>query len=367
MDELNTPGSATPGGAGPVSGMPAGGGSGGPDSGRPGSGAATGGPGIVRAAADTAGGWERSVLEKLVLSTVEERRRARRWGIFFKLTGLTLALVAILLGTGLWDPTETKVAGVRHTARVDIEGVIEAKGEAAAEEIGEALRAAFADVNTAGVVLRINSPGGSPVQAGIIHDEILRLRAAHPKVPVYAVIEEVCASGGYYVAAAAERIYVDKASLVGSIGVLMSSFGVVDAMEKLGVERRLLTAGRNKGYLDMFSPLAEEHRAHALKMLDEVHQQFIDVVRKGRGARLKEGPDTFSGFVWTGARSVELGLADGLGSLQGVARDVIKADRVVDFTRRQNIAERLAKRVGASAGQALIRSISVGAETPALR
>lgn len=318
-------------------------------------------------AGDSAGGWERGVLEKLVLATVEERRRARRWGIFFKLVGFIVLIAVVLLGTGLWDPAERKVAGVRHTARVDVDGVIESKGEAAAEEVGEALRAAFSDANTAGVILRINSPGGSPVQAGILHDEIRRLRAAHPRIPVYAVIEEVCASGGYYIAAAADSIYVDKASVVGSIGVLMNSFGFVGTLEKFGVERRLLTAGKNKAYLDMFSPLSEEHRTHALGMLDEVHQQFIDIVRKGRGDRLKETPETFSGLVWTGARSVELGLADGLGSVHSVAREVIKVDKIVDFTRRQNIAERFAKRVGASAGQALAHALSVGGETPGLR
>ena len=314
-----------------------------------------------------AGAWERGVLEKLVLETLDEKRRARRWSIFFRLVALCVVGVVILLGSGLWNPVEQKATGVRHTARIDVDGVIQSKGEVSAEEVAEALRAAFADANTAGVVLRINSPGGSPVQAGIIHDEILRLRAQHPKIPVVAVIEEVCASGGYYVAAAADQIFVDKASLVGSIGVLMSSFGLVGTMDKLGIERRLLTAGSNKGYLDMFSPLSDEHRQHAQSMLDEIHRQFIDIVRKGRGNRLKETPETFSGLVWTGARSVEMGLADGMGSVASVARDVIKAEDVVDFTRRQNIAERLAKRVGASAGQAALRMLSEGGESLQLR
>ena len=322
------------------------------------------------AAARTAEGapnWERGVLEKLVLATVAEQRRARRWGIFFKLTGLGIVALALVLGSGIWVPAERKVAGVKHTALIDVAGAIEAEGEVSADAIGEALRAAFADANTKGVVLRINSPGGSPVQAGIIHDEIRRLREKHPDIQLHAVIEEICASGGYYIAAAADQIFVDKASLVGSIGVLMDGFGVVEAMEKLGVERRLLTAGRNKGYLDMFSPLSPEHKAHAQGMLGEIHRQFIEVVRKGRGDRLKENPDIFSGLVWTGEKSVELGLADGLGSLRSVARDVIKAEDVVDFTRHQNLAERLAKRVGAGAGAAMARAFSASGETVRLR
>jgi protease-4 len=326
------------------------------------------GESTLRAAAGKpSSGWEREVLERLVMATVEERRRARRWGIFFKFTGLSLVVAAFLLGSGLWVPAERKVAGLMHTALIDLNGVIGAEGEVTADSVGEALRAAFEDANTAGVVLRINSPGGSPVQAGIIHDEIRRLRAAHPKTPVYAVVEEICASGGYYVAAAADRIFVDKASVVGSIGVLMEGFGFVDAMKKLGIERRLLTSGRNKGYLDMFTPVSPEHKAHQERLLGEVHRQFIGVVQAGRGDRLKNHPDLFSGLVWTGERSVELGLADGLGSLRSVAREEVKAEEVVDFTRRQNLAERLAKRVGAGAGAALANALSVGAEPARLR
>lgn len=319
------------------------------------------------AAAEPRGGWERDVLERLVMATVEERRRARRWGIFFKLAGFSLVTLAFLLGSGLWVPAERKVAGLKHTALVDVNGVIEAQGDVSADTVGEALRAAFEDANTAGVVIRINSPGGSPVQAGIIHDEVRRLRAANPKIPVFAVVEEVCASGGYYIAAAADKVFVDKASVVGSIGVLMDGFGFVDAMQKLGVERRLMTAGRNKGYLDMFTPLSPEQKAHQQGILDEVHRQFIGIVKAGRGDRLKDHPDLFSGLIWTGERSVELGLADGLGSLRSVARDEVKAEEVVDFTRRQNLAERLAKRVGAGAGAALARAFSVGAEPVQLR
>jgi protease-4 len=215
--------------------------------------------------------------------------------------------------------------------------------------------------------MRINSPGGSPVQAGLISDEMRRLRAAHPEVPLYAVVEEICASGGYYVAAAADRIYVDKASLVGSIGVLMDGFGFTEAMEKVGVERRLLTAGENKGFLDPFSPLSDGQREHARRMLGVIHQQFIDTVRKGRGDRLKDAPELFSGLVWTGQTSIELGLADELGSLRSVARDVVKAEDMVDFTRRANLAERLAKRVGMGAGQAIARELGIGTQATRLR
>ena len=312
------------------------------------------------------GRWERDVLENLVLGTLQEKRRARRWGIFFKLLAFAWLAAALLMAGG-WLVREAKVATGRHTALVELSGVIAAGGEASAEDIVTSLRAAFDDDKTVGVVLRINSPGGSPVQAGIIHDEIRRLRTLHPNTPLYAVVEEVCASGGYYVAAAADRIYVDKASLVGSIGVLMEGFGFVGAMEKLGVERRLLTAGTNKGFLDSFSPLPEDQRRHAQQMLDEIHKQFIDVVRAGRGSRLKESPDLYSGLVWTGAHSVEMGLADGMGTVDSVARDVIKAEDVVDFSTRKNLAERLARRLGATAGETMARALGIALQTPALR
>jgi protease-4 len=312
------------------------------------------------------GRWEREVLEKLVLGTLQEKRRARRWGIFFKLLAFAWLAAALLMAGG-WLVREAKVATGRHTALVELNGVIAAGGEASAEDIVTSLRAAFDDDKTVGVVLRINSPGGSPVQAGIIHDEIRRLRTLHPNTPLYAVVEEVCASGGYYVAAAADRIYVDKASLVGSIGVLMEGFGFVGAMEKLGIERRLLTAGTNKGFLDSFSPLPEDQRRHAQQMLDEIHKQFIDVVRTGRGSRLKESPDLFSGLVWTGAHSVEMGLADGMGTVDSVARDVIKAEDVVDFSTRKNLAERLARRLGATAAETMARVLGIAVQTPMLR
>ncbi len=291
--------------------------------------------------------WERKILEKVALEALSEQRRSRRWGIFFKLLGF--AYVTALLVTFVeWDTVvHPDGEGAKHTALVEMQGVIQAKGDANAEDIVTALQSAFADKGTAGVVLRINSPGGSPVQAGIITDEIRRLRAKHADIPFYVVVEDVCASGGYYVASVADKIFVDKASIVGSIGVLMDGFGFTGSMDKLGVERRLLTAGENKGFLDPFSPQNERHKIHAQGMLDDIHQQFIDVVRKGRGDRLKETPEMFSGLMWTGARSVELGLADGFGTVESVARDVIKTESVTDFTVKPNLAEKFARRFGA--------------------
>jgi len=303
--------------------------------------------------------WQRDVLERLLFATLREQRRARRWTIFFRLLTFAWVLFALVLASG-WYARDARVSTGPHTALVELRGVIAAEGDASADEIVEALQAAFRDANTAAVVLRVNSPGGSPVQAGIIHDEIRRLRAEHPDTPLYAVVEDVCASGGYYVAAAADRIFVDKASLVGSIGVLIEGFGFVGAMDKLGIERRLLTAGENKGFLDPFSPLPEEQREHAQRMLGEIHRQFVDVVRRGRGERLKETPQMFSGLVWTGERSVELGLAGALGSLESVARDVVQAERVVDFSPRRNLLERLTRRIGTAAGEAIARTLAGG-------
>ena len=319
------------------------------------------------ARAADAPGWERSTIEKLLMATVVEQRRARRWRIFFRLVGLSVALLFLGVALGFIHPPEAATTAGRHTALVEIEGVLESGGESDADAVMAALRTAFKDASTAAVVMRINSPGGSPVQAGMIADEMRRLRALHPNVPLYAVIEEICASGGYYVAAAADRIYVDKASLVGSIGVLMDGFGFTEAMGKLGVERRLLTAGENKGFLDPFSPLSEPQREHARKMLAVIHRQFIDTVKQGRGDRLKDSPELFSGLVWTGATSIELGLADEIGSVRSVARDVVKAEELVDYTRRPNIAERLAKRAGMAAGQVIARELGVSVDAPRLR
>lgn len=315
---------------------------------------------------DSGAGWERSLLERIALASITEQRRARRWRVFFRLVSLAiLAALAVML-LSPWGAGSSEGAG-RHTALVDLDGVIESGGQADAESINAALQEAFEDGNTAGVVLRINSPGGSPVQASLMYDEIRRLRAKHPNIPLYAVVEEIGASGGYYVAAAADRIYVDKSSIIGSIGVLMGGFGFSGLLDKLGVERRLLTAGENKGFLDPFAPVDDAQRQHAKKMLAEVHQQFIDAVRKGRGDRLKETPDTFSGLFWSGARGIELGLADALGSVESVAREVIKAEEIVDFSPRENIAERFAKRIGAEAGKVIAaRLVSQGA-APTLR
>lgn len=312
-------------------------------------------------------GWERRLIEQAVLANVTEQRRARRWRTFFRLIGLGLAAV-MLVWVLLPDSLLGKHRGVgRHTALVELDGVIDSSGPVTADVVIDALRAAFRDSGTVGVVVRINSPGGSPVQAGLISDEIRRLRAEHPNIPLHAVIEDICASGGYYVAAAADRIYVDKASLVGSIGVLMDGFGFTELMSKLGVERRLLTAGDNKGFLDPFSPLSEPQRAHARRMLGTIHQQFIDTVKAGRGDRLKESPELFSGLVWTGATSIEMGLADALGSVRSVARDVFKAEDLVDFTYRESLAERLARRAGIAAGEAMARSISTSGQALRLR
>ena len=289
--------------------------------------------------------WERKLIENLALESLTEQRRRRRWSIFFKLLGFGYLTVLLLLATQ-GDKSEHRGDGSRHTALIQLTGVIQPKGDGSAEHLISALQSAFDDKGTAGVVLRINSPGGSPVQAGMVNDEIRRLRAKHPDIPLYVVVEDVCASGGYYIAAAADQIFVDKASIVGSIGVLMDGFGFTGTMDKLGVERRLLTAGENKGFLDPFSPQNAQHKAHAQEMLNEIHQQFIAVVRQGRGKRLKETPDMFSGLMWTGARSIELGLADGYGTVDSVARDVVKAEDVRDYTVKENFAERFAKQLG---------------------
>ena len=304
--------------------------------------------------AENDGNWERTVIEKLATDALREQRRSRRWGIFFKL--LTFAYLTFLIVLAVdWPSKYDGLKGRKHTALVDIIGVIEPKGSASADRINAALQTAFKDSNTQGVVVRINSPGGSPVQSGIVYDEIRRLRGLYPHIPMYAVVEDLCASGGYYVASATDRIYVDKASIVGSIGVLMDGWGFTGTMEKLGVERRLLTAGENKAFMDPFSPVNAKQREFAQNLLDDVHKQFIGVVKKGRGKRLKESPELFSGLVWTGAKSIELGLADGYGSLDFVAREVIKAEDIVDFTQKENVAERFAKRLGAATAGALAK------------
>jgi protease IV len=300
--------------------------------------------------------WERAVLEKVALKALEEQRRTRQWSALFKLLWFILAFLVLSAWLG-WigrpDKDSLSASVGKHTALVDLEGVIAPEGKASADKIIKALDRAFKDSNTQAVVLRINSPGGSPVQAGYINDEMRRLRMKYPKTPLYAVVQDLCASGGYYVAVAADRIYVDKASLVGSIGVIINGFGFTGTIEKLGIERRAYTAGENKDFLDPFAPENAAQKEYAQKMLAEIHQQFIDVVRKGRGARLKETPDMFSGLIWTGEKSVELGLADGFGSAQSVARDVIKAEKLVDYTPEDNVFETLSRRLGTRFGAAL--------------
>lgn len=309
-------------------------------------------------------GWERSVLEKLAMEAVKEQRRARQWSILFRFMTLTLAFLIFAAAMG-WFQTKDGVSLGKHTAVVDLVGIIMPESRASSEHVIAGLQAAFKDKNTKGVILRINSPGGSPVQAGQIYDEMRRLRKKYPDIPLYAVVDDVCASGGYYAAAAADKIFVDKASIVGSIGVLMNGFGFTGALDKLGIERRLLTAGENKAFLDPFSPLSDKHREIARKMLDEIHQQFIAVVKEGRGPRLKNDPEIFTGLAWNGARSVELGLADEFGSLKSVARDVVGAEELVDFTVHEGFAEAFAKRFGTALGRGV--GSLVLSEEPLLR
>ena len=300
--------------------------------------------------------WERDVLNRLAFATLNEQRRARRWSILFR----ALAAVYILFITFMMfsDFKKAPIAGGKHTALIDVKGVISADSEASADSIASALRAAFKNKNTQGIILRINSPGGSPVQANYVYQEIKRLRAKYTHIKLYAVIEDVCASGGYFIAAAADEIYADKASIVGSIGVLMNGFGFVDAMKKLGVERRLLTAGEHKGVLDPFSPLNKKEVSHVQGMLDGVHQQFIDVVKEGRGDRLKDHPDLFTGLFWNGEEGLELGLVDGFGSSGFVAREIIGEEKIVDYTPRVNYLDRFADRLGASIASFLMTSVA---------
>lgn len=293
--------------------------------------------------------WQRDLINRLSFASLIEQRRARRWGIAFKFAFLIYLVIVTLvyLPLSLFPDVESG----KHTALVEVQGLISDQSDASADVVVSGLRAAFEDDNTVGVILRINSPGGSPVQAGYINDEIVRLREKYPKTPLYAVITDICASGGYYVAAAADKIYADKSSVVGSIGVLMNGFGFVDTMEKLGVERRLLTAGEHKGFLDPFSPVNPEEVSHVQKILDRIHHQFIDAVKRGRGDRLKENASLFSGLIWTGEESIELGLVDALGSSSYVAREIIGAEEIVDFTPKRGYLEALAERFGAAFGR----------------
>jgi protease-4 len=309
-------------------------------------------------------GWERDLLEKLAFASLKEQRARRRWGIFFKLAVLSLVVFAIWMAFDLGG-TDMEGSGP-HTALIDIDGVIDSGGAGSAELVIPALNRAYSDTAAVGVILRINSPGGSPVQAGMINDEIVRLRKAYPKKPLYVVVEEMCASGGYYIAVAADKIYVNKASIVGSIGVLMDGYGFTGLMDKLGIERRLLTAGENKGFLDPFSPQSPKQKEHAQAMLNEIHQQFIEVVRAGRGKRLKETSDTFSGLFWSGSKAIELGLVDGLGTVNSVARDQLKSEEIVDYTQHEGLSDRVLKKFGAAVGASAVKSIWSGVK-PVLR
>ena len=303
--------------------------------------------------------WERQALEHLLLENLKESRKARRWKTILRILSLIL-IVGLILQVLDLRPFEGSFGAERHTAMVSIEGEISSSAIANALDIGSALQAAFENENSVGVILRINSPGGSPVQSGIINDEIRRLRTLHPNKPLHVVVEDICASGGYYIAVAGDQILVDKASIVGSIGVVMDSFGFTGLMDKLGISRRMITAGSNKGMLDPFSKEDPKQVEMVQTMLNEIHQQFITVVKAGRGDRLKEAPDLFSGRVWNGEQAVKMGLADGFGTVDTVARDVFKAPNVLDYTMKENFAERVAKRfgaeVGSAAGKALVRS-----------
>ena len=297
-------------------------------------------------------GWEKQVLEKLAFSAIDEQKKARRWGIFFKF--LTFAYLAVALGLLVYPRFEAEISsGRQHAAVIDVLGMI-AEGESAnATTVIEGLRDAVKDKNTKGIILNINSPGGSAVQSAYIYDEIRRQKAEHPDMPIYSVVGDMCASGGYYIASASDKIYVSQASLIGSIGVIMNGFGFSNVLEKLGVERRLLTAGEHKALLDPFSPVKEQETKHMQSLLDQVHQQFIAAVKQGRGDRLKETPDMFSGLVWTGEEGVKLGLADDFGSVDSVAREVIGTEEQLNFTPQERLIDRLAGKFGASFAHAL--------------
>jgi protease IV len=303
-------------------------------------------------------GWERELLERLAFASLIEQRRARRWSIFFRFFFaayiVLLPLLIVLMSAAAVSLSQAgRGFATRYTALIDLDGTIASDSQASADNVIAGLRNAFEDSSAVGVIVRANSPGGSPVQSGYIYEEIKRLRAKYPKKPLYGVVTDICASGCYYALAAADKIYVDRASIVGSIGVLMNGFGFVGTLKKLGVERRLFTAGEHKGILDPFSPVSAFDRKYAHKLLDRVHQQFIERVRAGRGQHLKETKDIFSGLFWTGEEAVQLGLADDLGNASYVAREVIGAEDIVDFTQREGVLDRFARRFGSEAARVL--------------
>jgi len=300
--------------------------------------------------------WERQALEHLLLENLKETRKARRWKAVFRILTLIVFVGAILAVFDFHLPGRG-MGAEKHTALVTLEGEISSSSMANALDINSSLTAAFENENSAGVVLRINSPGGSPVQAGMMNDEIHRLRKLYPSKPLYVVVEDICASGGYYVAVAGDQILVDKASLVGSIGVIMEGFGFTGLMDKLGVTRRMITAGFNKGMMDPFSKENPQQVEMIKTMIDEIHQQFIAVVKAGRGDRLKETPELFSGRVWNGEQAIKIGLVDDYGTVESVARDVFKAPDILDYTIKENFAERVAKRFGAEVGAAASKTL----------
>jgi protease-4 len=303
--------------------------------------------------------WERDLVNRLAFAAITEQRRARRWGIFFK-SLFFLYLVALLAVYWPADWDKAAITAKHHTALVELRGIITDESEAGADNIIEGLRSAFEDKKTAGVILRINSPGGSPVQAAYINGEIKRLREKYPDTPIYAVIADMCASGGYYVAVATDEIYANASSVVGSIGVRMDSFGFVDAINKLGIERRLMTAGAHKGFLDPFLPEDPDDVAHVQELLEKIHERFKDVVREGRGDRLQDDADIFSGLVWTGEQSVALGLVDGLGDTNYIARELLEAEEIVDFTPEHDWFERLSKHMAGAMAEAMVRVAGFG-------
>jgi protease-4 len=303
-------------------------------------------------------GWERDILEKVALAAVTEQRTARRWSNFFK---MLMFAYLITVGAMAFYPTFSKGISSRdeeHTAIIDILGVIAESEAANAESIIDGLRDALKDEKTKGVILNINSPGGSPVQSAYVYAEIRRLKEKHPDTPIYAVVSDICASGGYYIAAAADKIYVNQSSMIGSIGVIMNGFGFVNVMEKLGVDRRLLIAGEHKALMDPFSPVKQEETVHMQVLLNEVHQQFIDAVKTGRGDRLVETKDMFSGLVWTGSQGIKLGLADDFGSVDSVAREIVGTKKKLNFTPQERLIDKIAGKLGASFGHALGSTIN---------
>jgi protease-4 len=289
--------------------------------------------------------WERSVLEKVALASVIEQRRTRRWGIFFKL--LFLAYIVIISSLAM-SPISgiSKMSGGPHTAVIDVKGIIVSGGEADAETIIKSLNMAAKDPNTKGIILRVNSPGGSPVQSSYVHEAIRDIKKEYPDIPIHAVVEDLCASGGYFIASAADKIFVNESSIVGSIGVVMNGFGFTEAIKRLGVERRLYTAGEHKGFLDPFSDVNPGEQAHVQSMLNDIHQEFIQAVKNGRGERLKQNPNLFSGLVWAGSESIQLGLTDAIGNVQSVAKNEIGEEKIVDFTAQQPFLGKLAKGMG---------------------